>query len=107
MGLLLLLLLLLFLLCPLSCSASHLDQQQSYGSSVVAPVQELHQLIIGEVKTILPIDLQSDKDLVGILTEFLSKKISPAKIHSHTRDTDYRHQPLSLVWEIFLDRMPT
>ena len=106
---LLLLLLLLFLLSPLSCYASHLDQEKSYGSSVVAPVQELHQLIIGEVKTILPIDLQTDKDLVGIP----SKKISPAKIHSHTRDTDYRHQPLSLVWEwistgeIFLDRMPT
>ena len=54
---LLLLLLLLFLLSPLSCSASHLDQKKSYGSSVVAPVQELHQLIIGEVKTIKPISL--------------------------------------------------
>ena len=48
----LLLLLPLFLLSPLSSSADlDLDypQEKSFSSSIVAPVQELHQLIIGEV----------------------------------------------------------
>ena len=52
----LLLLLPLFLLCPLYSSAElDLDyaQEKSFSSSIVAPVQELHQLIIGEVWRIL------------------------------------------------------
>ena len=52
----LLLLLPLFLLFPLSSSADlDLDyaREKSFSSSIVAPVQELHQLIIGEVRRIL------------------------------------------------------
>ena len=51
----LLLLLPLFLFSPLSSSADlDLDyaREKSFSSSIVAPVQELHQLIIGEVRII-------------------------------------------------------
>ena len=65
----LLLLLPLFLLSPLSSSADlDLDyaQEKSFSSSIVAPVQELHQLIIGEVRRIL----DSKKIVNTILMEY-------------------------------------
>ena len=50
---------LLLLLLLWTHSSSGLDlqpaEEKSYGSSVVAPVQELHQLIIGEVYTTQPV----------------------------------------------------
>ena len=61
----LLLLLPLFLLPPLSSSAElDLDypQEKSFSSSIVAPVQELHQLIIGEVQIIL-----DDKHIISMI----------------------------------------
>ena len=61
----LLLLLPLFLLSPLSSSAElDLDypQEKSFSSSIVAPVQELHQLIIGEVQIIL-----DDKHIISMI----------------------------------------
>ena len=70
----LLLLLPLFLLSPLSSSAElDLDypQEKSFSSSIVAPVQELHQLIIGEVWIIF--------DGTHILKEYT--KASPACLH--------------------------
>lgn len=62
-----LLLLPLFLLSPLSISAGMDAQEKSYGSSIAAPVQELHQLIIGEVLTIFGKDhlLTNGHDHIG------------------------------------------
>ena len=65
----LLLLLPLFFLFHLSSSADlDLDyaQEKSFSSSIVAPVQELHQLIIGEVRRIL----NSKKIVNFILMEY-------------------------------------
>ena len=72
----LLLLLPLFLLSPLSSSADlELDypQERSFSNSIVAPVQELHQLIIGEVQIIL-----DDKYIISMIAS-----IDPTKYKYH------------------------